>query len=327
MRSAFIPNNLREGLEREASALPPAELAAAARRLSEAYRLGQQAGQQAGQPIRLHRRTDLAAYALTRMPATFAALSTVFAELPASPRSLVDFGAGPGTSLWAAQAVFDETPSATLIEQNTNWRAFAEQLGLPAATWRHADVRRLDGAPDVHDLAVLSYVLNELSKLDAARVLRQAWDAAGSALVLLEPGTPAGFALVLEARRQLIEWGAHIAAPCPHAAECPLQKPDWCHFAVRVDRTRAHRFAKGGELGYEDEKFSYVVATRQAPQSVASRVLRHPLHSAGRAELKLCTPSGLETLIAGKKHPDWKQARKASWGDRWQARGEANPSE
>ena len=315
MRSALIPKTLREALKREAAALPPAELAAAARKLSDSYRLGQQTTQ----PVRLHRRTDLAAYALTRMPATFAALSTVFAELPAAPRSLIDFGAGPGTSLWAAQSVFDTTPAATLIEQNTNWATFAGDLGLPPATWRHADLRRLEHAAEVHDLAVLSYVLNELSKLDATRVLRQAWDAAGTALVLLEPGTPAGFARVLEARRQLIEWGAHIAAPCPHSRECPLQTPDWCHFAVRVDRTRAHRFAKGGELGYEDEKFSYVVATRSAPEVTASRVLRHPLHAAGRAELKLCTPTGLKTLIAGKKHPDWKQARKASWGYRWRA--------
>jgi ribosomal protein RSM22 (predicted rRNA methylase) len=319
MRSALIPKTLREALEREAAALPPAELASAARKLSDSYRLGQ--------PVRLHRRTDLAAYALTRMPATFAALSTVFTELPAAPRSLIDFGAGPGTSLWAAQAVFDAAPAATLIEQNTNWADFAGTLGLPPATWRHADLRRLDHAPEVHDLAVLSYVLNELSKLDAARVLRQAWDAAGTALVLLEPGTPAGFARVLEARGQLIEWGAHIAAPCPHSGECPLQKPDWCHFAVRVDRTRAHRFAKGGELGYEDEKFSYVVATRSAPAIAASRVLRHPLHSAGKAELKLCTPTGLTTLIAGKKHPDWKRARKASWGDQWRAAEESIPGD
>jgi ribosomal protein RSM22 (predicted rRNA methylase) len=317
MRSALIPKTLREALEREAAALPPAELASAARKLSDSYRLGQ--------PVRLHRRTDLAAYALTRMPATFAALSTVFAELPAVPQTLIDFGAGPGTSLWAAQAVFDAVPAATLIEQNTNWASFAETLGLPPATWRHADLRRLDRAPEVHELAVLSYVLNELSKLDATRVLRQAWDAAGIALVLLEPGTPAGFARVLEARRQLIEWGAHIAAPCPHSDGCPIEKPDWCHFAVRVDRTRAHRIAKGGELGYEDEKFSYVVATRSAPEVATSRVLRHPLHAAGRVELKLCTPMGLKTLIAGKKHPDWKQARKASWGDRWQATEEPGP--
>jgi ribosomal protein RSM22 (predicted rRNA methylase) len=319
MRSALIPKTLREALEREAAALPPAELAAAARKLSEAYRQGA--------PVRLYRRTDLAAYALTRMPATFAALSAVFSELSFIPKSMIDFGAGPGTSLWAAQSVFGTVPTATLVEQNTNWAGFAEQLGLPAGTWRHADVRRLGGTPETYDLAVLSYVLNEMPTGDAAGLLRYAWDATGSALALIEPGTPAGFARVLEARRLLIEWGAQIAAPCPHSAECPLQKPDWCHFGVRVERTRAHRFAKGGELGYEDEKFSYVLATRTTPAAPAARVLRHPLHSAGRAELKLCTASGLLTLIAGKKHPDWKQARKASWGDRWNARGQTAPAE
>ncbi len=314
MRSALIPKTLREALEREAAALPPAELAAAARKLSAAYRQGV--------AVHLSRRTDLAAYALTRMPATFGALSAVFSELSFTPESLIDFGAGPGTSLWAAQAVFGTVPDAILVEQNTNWAEFAGTLGLPAAQWRHADLRRLGGTPQTYDLAVLSYVLNELPSGEAAGLLRHAWDATAGALALIEPGTPTGFARVLEARRLLIDWGAHIAAPCPHSAECPLQKPDWCHFAVRVDRTRAHRIAKGGDLGYEDEKFSYVLATRQALATSGARVLRHPLHSAGRAELRLCTSTGLTTLIAGKKHPSWKRARKASWGDRWTGEGE-----
>lgn len=319
MRSALIPKTLREALEREAAALPPAELAASARKLSEAYRLGS--------PVRLSRRTDLAAYALTRMPATYAALATVLAELSATPKTLIDFGAGPGTSLWAAQAIFGEVPSATLVEQNTNWAEFAATLGVPTAVWRHADVRRLKGTPAIYDLAVLSYLLNEMAESDAASLLRHAWDATGSALVLIEPGTPAGFTRILEARRLLIEWGAYIAAPCPHSAECPMQKLDWCHFAVRVDRTRAHRFAKGGDLGYEDEKFSYVIATREPPATSSARILRHPLHSPGRAELKLCAESGLKTLVAGKKHPDWKQARKASWGDRWRSEPRTAPQD
>jgi len=148
-------------------------------------------------------------------------------------------------------------------------------------------------------------------------LLNYAWNSATRALVVVEPGTPAGSARILAARARLIGWGAHIQAPCPHDETCPLHEPDWCHFAVRLERSRLHRLAKGGEVGYEDEKFSYVIALRDSVEGPAARILRHPRHSPGRAELQLCTPEGLRLLVAGKKHPDWKMARKAAWGGRW----------
>ena len=51
-----------------------------------------------------------AAYMAARMPACYAAvykvLEEVSARLPAfAPESMLDFGAGPGTAVWAAQEV------------------------------------------------------------------------------------------------------------------------------------------------------------------------------------------------------------------------------
>ena len=70
-------------------------------------------------------------------------------------------------------------------------------------------------------------------------VLKKAWDAA-KVLVIVEPGTPRGFENILKAREQLIQWGGKMIAPCPHVKQCPM-KDKWCHFSVRLERTREHR--------------------------------------------------------------------------------------
>jgi len=96
--------------------------------------------------------------------------------------------------------------------------------------------------------------------------------AAGSAVLLVEPGTPDGYRRVLAARTQLLQAGWIVQAPCPHQRDCPLVGGrDWCHFAARVVRSPLHRQLKDGTRGHEDEKFCYLVATRQpAPVSAAA---------------------------------------------------------
>jgi ribosomal protein RSM22 (predicted rRNA methylase) len=100
----------------------------------------------------------------------------------------------------------------------------------------------------------------------------------------------------------------------------PGRAGDWCHFAVRVPRTRRHRLLKGGSLGYEDEKFAYLVATRDvdAPRPPA-RILRHPRVEKGRIVMTLCTPGGAERAVVTRRDPAWRRARKAEWGDAWSA--------
>ena len=51
---------------------------------------------------------QVAAYAAARMPGCYAAVARVFDELrqrlpDLAPRSMLDFGAGPGTAVWAAR--------------------------------------------------------------------------------------------------------------------------------------------------------------------------------------------------------------------------------
>ena len=117
--------------------------------------------------------------------------------------------------------------------------------------------------------------------------------------------TIAGYRRALAARAAVLGAGGHTIAPCPHDRPCPLPADDWCHFAVRLPRSKLHRRAKGVELGYEDEKFSYVVATRDpaltpatetltTPEagSAPGRVLRHPVTRKGLVMLEVCHADG-----------------------------------
>lgn len=269
------------------------------------------------------------AYAVVRMPATFAAVRAVLSELRhRAPEllveSLLDLGAGTGAAMWAAAEVFAQLRQCTLIEQDGELirlgRELAQASTQPAvrnAVWQMANLRTLPALP-THDLVVCSYALGELDQEAAGRILQSAWQAAGAALVIVEPGTTKGFALIRRARTALIEAGGFIIAPCPHGRECPLADGDWCHFAARFERSALHRRLKASQLGYEDEKYSYVVFAKQPAMPAQARILRHPLRHAGYTQLQLCTPDGLQSLTVTRRDKGhWRQARKADWGEEW----------
>jgi ribosomal protein RSM22 (predicted rRNA methylase) len=93
---------------------------------------------------------------------------------------------------------------------------------------------------------------------------------------------------------------------------------DWCHFAVRVERSVEHRRLKQGELGYEDEKFSYVIASKLPVQAPAARIVRHPMRYSGFTKLKLCTAEGLkEETVTRSQKEKYRAVKRAGWGSGW----------
>jgi ribosomal protein RSM22 (predicted rRNA methylase) len=303
MQTAPIPHPLREMIERETADFKGAQLAAAAEALSTAYR--------AGLPAALSSPVARAAYLVTRVPATYAALTRAAAELPFEPETWLDLGAGPGTAGWVAPC------DVTFVEKNKDW------FGTTPGRWIEADLRRLPHL-EPHEAVSISYALNELAPAERTRLIVEAWRLAGNALILVEPGTVEGFAHIRAARTQLIELGAHLHAPCPHQLECPMTDPDWCHFAVRIERTRLHKIAKGGDLSYEDEKYSYLIALKEPSTPPSGRILRHPKIHSGLIELTLCTrDEGIKNARITKKTKDqWRVARKSDWGGPWDAAAE-----
>jgi len=318
---AGLPAQLTAALEQMLSGKEQAALERDARTISENYR------ERTGRGARLlTRESEAAAYAAARMPATYEAAHAALSEaLQASglvPKTLLDCGAGTGAATWAAHDLL-ELSGVCCLEREDAMRAVGSALmrgsetALKDARWQAWDLT--DAKPlEKADLVVEGYMLGELREDMRLSAARRMWDAADQMLVLIEPGTPQGFANLAAVRAELAGLGAYVAAPCPAGAQsCPMKEGDWCHFAVRVQRTRLHKALKGGDAPYEDEKFAYLALARQQPQAAcAARVLRHPLIAPGRITLTLCEAGEKRLRTVTKKDPLWKRARKISAGDR-----------
>ena len=321
--SPDLPGPLRAALDRALEGAPRKGLAERAARASEAYR----AGRPSSGVIR--DADDALAYALTRLPATYAACVTVLAEAARmapdfAPNALLDAGAGTGAASWAASQVWQALASLTWLDSNPQFLALAAQLAaegppaLQAAAARRADLTSPGPWPKSH-LVVASYTLAEIAPDRQISTIAELWTACDGILALIEPGTPAGYARILTARAVLIAAGATILAPCPHHAPCPLVGEDWCHFSVRLPRSRDHRLAKAAEVPFEDERFSYLLAARPGISATARlpRVLAPPRTAKPGIALKLCGLDGPveQRLVPKRDKPAYAIARRLDWGD------------
>lgn len=318
---AELPEQLRSGLARELAGVPADRLRAAVGRLTSAYRSG-------GTPTTpiLSGEVEVAAYAAYRMPATYAAVRAALSALPSgfAPTTLLDVGGGTGAAAWAAADAYPSLAGVTVLDQVG--AALRRGAGLAAghpvlsrAAWRQAALVPAPELPGA-DLVTVSYVLGELAA-PARLALVDAVAGTGATVVVVEPGTPAGYARIIEARDRLRERGLPILAPCPHRDGCPLAAGDWCHFGARVNRSALHRRMKDADLGYEDEKFAYV-ATGPAPGTAAvGRVLRRPVQRKGLVSLRLCRPDGTtgDRLVSKRDGDLYRLARDAAWGDTFPA--------
>jgi ribosomal protein RSM22 (predicted rRNA methylase) len=308
-----LPQNVRDAIEERVDAIGFAAVKRAAALLSGAYREGVA-------PVHTEAAGRVAAYLVTRMPATYAAARAALAQ--AVPllgnreiASVLDIGAGSGAAALAARQHFPNA-RVTLVERDTALAESAREW-LPGALLVSQDVARADEFPP-HELVVASYSLGEMPPHTAARVAERMWKATRVALMILEPGTSKGFAFLRELRTSLLTAGATMLAPCPGAMPCPIADPDWCHFAARVERSSLHRRIKDAALGYEDEKFSYIAFARDPIALPAARIVRRPQHQPGLITLQTCTPGGFRSERIPKRDRDgFRAARRADWGDEW----------
>jgi ribosomal protein RSM22 (predicted rRNA methylase) len=313
-----LPAELKAALEHKLHGLARSDAAARAERISQSYRSG-------GTSAPITTEADALAYAGARMPATYAAVTATLNALRAvrpdfAPATLLDVGAGPGTASWAAAQAFEALQAFTLLDANPALRALAlglaEHSRLAAMHYQLGDAGKLLEAAPKSALVIASYVVNELGKPERDRIADALWHKTTDTLLVVEPGTPAGYARIVALRARLIGQGAQVIAPCPHEHACPLTAPDWCHFVQRLPRSKLHQQLKGADVPYEDEKFSYVALTRSPLPPRPARVLTQPEQTKAAITAKLCTPEGLRVAVAARRDkPAYARFRRLAWGD------------
>lgn len=314
MSLSLLPGQLDEAVAQWLQTQSGAALRANSDQLTERYRAGQTSA-----------RVDLAAYLTTRMPATYAAVRKVLSEVSRvspqfAPKSLLDLGAGPGTASWAALVEWPDLASITMIEADPRFVTLAAELAqaseLAALQSAVITKAKLADTAAKADLVVAAYVFAELAEKEAGQVALKLWSQTDQTLVIIEPGTPRGFARIRAARQNLVAAGAHIIGPCTHANACPMTGDDWCHFSQRLARSREHMHAKQATVPFEDEPFSWIAVSRTPVLLSSSRVIRPPEQDKHSMTFKVCNAEGLSDLVIARRNkPAYKRHRKLEWGD------------
>lgn len=314
-----LPPRLQDAISDFCSEARGADIAQRAAAQSARYRTG------GGSLSAVSDQDDVAAYLTARLPATYAAtraaLDTVRMRAPAfHPQSLLDFGAGPGTASWAAIDIWPGVKSVTMQDHNPHFAEAARALVAesPHAALRQAQITTAIPRDRGFDLVIAAYVFSEIAESRIAEIVSRLWSICRGILVIVEPGTPVGFQRVLQARQALLETQAMIAAPCPGEVRCPMTGGDWCHFAVRLPRTRDHMRAKNAQVPYEDEKFSYVAAARDGGVLTPSapRIIAPVVSTKAGSRFRLCTENGISDVdIPRRNAAEYRRHRRKNWGD------------
>ena len=314
--SRQFPAELSAALNRLLEGVSRRELAGRSARLSSEYR-------QSGS-AEINDRRDLIAYAVARMPATYAAVSqalrwTMHKLGNWQPSSHLDLGSGPGTAIWAARTHLPWLTTVVAVERHTGMMQLARELDPSgeSVTRIAADVTDHRQQLPRSDLVTAAYLLGELDPGTLPELLDRAWAATAGTLVLVEPGTPAGAKTIGLARRWLIAAGGHPVAPCPNGLPCPMVQPSWCHFPARLPRSRDHMHVKGAIVPFEDEKFAYLAVSRIPPTpSNDGRLVGPVAISKPAALLQVCHDGEIsELLIPRRESQEFRRIRKLYWGD------------
>ena len=313
-----IPEGLKDSINRLLSENKVSNIIENAQTISNRYRKNDGKGKRL-----LTNESEAVSYVISRMPATYAAVYSAFKQILANYNekmtSLLDVGAGTGTGTWAVNEI-ENMSQITCLEREKSMSNIGKKLmkntALDNVQWKSYNILQ-DEIAEKADIVLTSYMINELPEQKRENAVLKLWQATNKLMVVIEPGTPEGFKNILNIRNLIKNQGGYIVAPCCYNGECPIKENDWCAFYARVARSSIHRQAKGGNLGYEDEKFSYIAFSKTPVEITGERILRHQQINSRFVKVKLCTADGIQEKTYSKKDGEiYKKIKKLDAGEK-----------
>ena len=232
-------------------------------------------------------------------------LTRLFANIPATvfpttDCTCLDLGSGPltvVTALWLARPELRKLKLTWYcLDISANSMALGEDIFLSIASrtgeepWHIVRVKGAFGT-SIKQKAGFLTCANMFNELDQAsdmppefqtkkyyeQILRYCEKDAG--VLLVEPGVPKAARTLSLLRTRFIKDGRTIAAPCPHAEECPMSgfkaytgsKNKWCNFAFSTEDApaRLQKLSVAAKLPKERATLSFI-AVDAAKSAVAS---------------------------------------------------------
>jgi ribosomal protein RSM22 (predicted rRNA methylase) len=277
--------------------------------------------------------TDIAAYLALRVPATYAQITGALLQIKQvmpewQPTSVLDLGSGPGTGIWAAHQVWPGITTGNAKDEQLYFLTVGQQILQEAqipveVRWQQESLRSDFGSKNQkYDLVIISSLLNELEEPIRKKVLDRAFSQCSGMVVIVEPGTPQGYAVIASLYKQF-DFPHFLIAP--YIENTFVEPKDgWLHFPQRFIRPeflrRVRQQMRESSLmasDWEEAKYSYIAIGKYQTQKPGwGRIVSPVKKQKAWFDLSILTAQGIQKLQVFKRDKDkYNFVKKLSWGE------------
>ncbi|XP_030608212.1 methyltransferase-like protein 17, mitochondrial [Archocentrus centrarchus] len=285
-------------------------------------------------------------YMAARLAGGYAAVKRALNEIKKrdpsfAPHSLLDFGSGLGTVVWASRSCWgDSLKEMVCVDSSGPMNVLAERLLKGDDERAEPCIKQvyfrqfLPVSPKVQfDLVTAAFTLSELPNgKDREEAAFTLWRKTSSYLVLVENGTKEGHQILMQARDTLLKKQentvydfrpASVFAPCSHELVCPKlahEPVTPCNFQQQYQP-----LPLPGRNNSQIEKFSYLILRRTEAVEADTkgvewaRLIAPVLRRTRHVHCRVCCPNGQlqHMVVTARKHSRdvYRCARSSDWGD------------